>query len=67
MKRREVIKKTGLGLATAVGLSHMPLKSFSLDTAKLSGERKINLFSKHLQWVGSKKWPKSLQILDLMD
>jgi L-ribulose-5-phosphate 3-epimerase len=58
MKRREVIKKTGLGLASAVGLSHMPLKSFSLDTRNLSGERKINLFSKHLQWVGYEEMAK---------
>ena len=58
MKRREVIKKTGLGMASAIGLGQVPFNAFSLDIKKGYKQRKIYLFSKHLQWVGYEEMAK---------
>ena len=52
MKRREVIKKTTIGLTAISGLAHVPLNAFSASAKNVKTPRKINLFSKHLHWVG---------------
>ncbi len=52
MKRRDALKKSSIGLASIAALSQLPIDVFSKDSKKSSGSRKINLFSKHLQWVG---------------
>lgn len=58
MKRREVIKKTGMGLVSLAGLSSIPINSFSVNLENTNSKRKINLFSKHLQWVGYEEMAK---------
>lgn len=52
MKRREVIKRTSLGLASIAGFSQLPIAVFAKKSNLEVRERKIYLFSKHLQWVG---------------
>jgi len=50
MKRREAIKKSGIGIAAVAGLSQISTIGFAAPIQKKA--RKINVFSKHLQWVG---------------
>ncbi len=52
MKRREALKKSSMGLASIATLGQFPVDLFSKDLKGSGGNRKINLFSKHLQWVG---------------
>lgn len=52
MKRRKVIKGAGLGLLAISGLEYMDVKAFTPSSSKSDTDWKINVFSKHLHWVG---------------
>ena len=49
MKRREFVQKTGMAAIT-IGMFHPSVKGQGLRIAS-SSDRKINVFSKHLQWL----------------
>jgi L-ribulose-5-phosphate 3-epimerase len=52
MKRRQVIKGAGLGLLALSGLDHMNVNAFAPSAKGVNNAWKINMFSKHLHWVG---------------
>jgi L-ribulose-5-phosphate 3-epimerase len=52
MKRRQVVKGAGLGLMALSGLGHLDVKAFEPSAKAANKAWKINVFSKHLHWVG---------------
>ena len=52
MNRRQVIKGAGLGLFALSGLEYMDVKAFPPYAKRIMQDWKINVFSKHLHWVG---------------
>lgn len=52
MKRRQAIKGAGLGLLALTGLDKMDVQAFSPSVQRAEADWKINVFSKHLHWVG---------------
>lgn len=59
MKRRQAIKGAGLGLLAVSGIGKMDANAFSSSTkTEYDTDWKINVFSKHLQWVGYEEMAK---------
>lgn len=52
MKRRQLIKGAGLGILAISGLDNLAVKASSLAGKGENDGWKINVFSKHLHWVG---------------
>jgi len=52
MKRRKAIKSGLIGSAALSALASLPVKAFQRDHIPAEKSWKINVFSKHLQWVG---------------
>lgn len=52
MKRREVIKSAGIGLLAMSGMERMYANSIGSELNTADNPWKINVFSKHLHWVG---------------
>jgi sugar phosphate isomerase/epimerase len=52
MKRRQVLKGAGLGLLALSGMDSLEVNEFTSKKVKNNSTWKINLFSKHLHWVG---------------
>jgi L-ribulose-5-phosphate 3-epimerase len=58
MNRRKVLKKSGIGLLGLTTLGQIPSYAYKTNAAVVKSTRKINVFSKHLQWVGYEEMAK---------
>jgi L-ribulose-5-phosphate 3-epimerase len=58
MNRRKVLKQSGIGLLGLTTLGQIPSYAYNTNATAVNSTRKINVFSKHLQWVGYEEMAK---------